>query len=193
MLQSFGHHRQRPRPNDGPVISAIGEIPSVHGVITVGWASANHACVGHQACRESTADVGGGLVDEGRELRLIGGVDEEMAETVVGVHDLDFRKEGIVHIRTVQGDSIEIDVPVNGVCLVGAGKVDSIGVVNHALDGVSLRDCNLERSATAYMFRRLTDLEELQRFVLPDFGVTVRTLSPVLWIAIDPCTRKCGD
>lgn len=112
-----------------------------------------------------------------------------MAETVVGVHDLDFRKEGTVHIRAVQGDSIEVDVPVDGVGLVGAREVDSIGVVGYTLDGILLRDCNLERSATTQMLASLTDLEELQGFIFPDFCVAVRKLSPVLRVTIDSRTR----
>lgn len=129
------------------MIGAVGEVPRVHGVIPVRGASDNHACVGHQARWEGTADVGGGLVDEGCELGLVGGVEEEVAEAVVRVHDLDFGEEGIVHVRAVQRDSVEVDVSVNGVGLFRTSEVDRFCIVGDALDCFLLRDFNLKRSA----------------------------------------------
>lgn len=128
------------------MIGAVGKVPGVDWLIAKCGVGYDHAGIGHQTGWEGTPDVRGGLVDEECKLRLVCGVEEEMAEAVVGMHDLDLGEEVMVHVRTVQGEGVEGDVPINGICLVRACEVAGFGVLIYSLDGCFSGNFNLEQS-----------------------------------------------
>ena len=88
-FQAFGHHGELPRPYHGAVIGVGGPVGRVDGVGPVGGVGDEQADGSHQPGWEGPADVVGGLVDEGGELMVVCGVEEEQAEAVVGVHYFD--------------------------------------------------------------------------------------------------------
>jgi hypothetical protein len=67
------------------VVGVGAEVGGVEGVVAVGGVGDDEGEGREEADGEGGADVGGGLVEEGRELGLVGGVEEEEAEAVVGV------------------------------------------------------------------------------------------------------------
>ena len=61
---------------------------------------------GAQAGWEGTQDVQRRLVEEGGQLGLVGGVEEEVSEAVVGVHDVDSLEFGVA----VERERVKRDV-----------------------------------------------------------------------------------
>jgi hypothetical protein len=71
------------------------------------------------------------LVDEGGELWLVGCVEEEVAEAIVRVHDLNLGEV----VVAFEGECMEDDVGVDGVCFAGAGEVAGLDVGSKTLFG----------------------------------------------------------
>lgn len=68
------------------MVIRVFETPLEIGV-AVGGVRNEEAYFGVQAYRELVQNVGRGLVQEGRELCLVRGVEEVQAEAIIGVHD----------------------------------------------------------------------------------------------------------
>ena len=115
-LKTLGHHGEWPGPNDGAVVRACCPVLRVHGCTAECWVRDEHAGRGHQACWEGAADVGGGVVEVGGELGVVCGVEEEVAEAIVRVHDFYLGKV----VVAVQGEGVEDNVRGDGGGLVGA-------------------------------------------------------------------------
>ena len=130
-LQPPGQHRQLPRPDDGAVISGGRPVGSVDVLEAVSRISDEDADGSQQAGGEGAEDVGGGLVEEGRQLGLVGGVEQEEAEGVVGVHDLDLREV----VVALEGEGVEDDVRVDGGGGVGPGEAAAGDVGGDARSG----------------------------------------------------------
>lgn len=113
------------------MVGACCPVAGVDCVGPEGGVGNEHADRGVETGGECAADVAGGLVDEGGELRLVGGVEEEVAETVVRVHDLDLGEV----VVPVEGEGMEDDVGVDGVCFAGAGEVAGLDVGSKTLFG----------------------------------------------------------
>lgn len=110
-FQAAGQHGELPGPDDGAVVGGGGPIGGVDGLDAVGRVGDEDADGGEQPGGEGAADVGGRLVEEGGELGLVRGVEEEEAEGVVRVHDLDLGQV----VVAVEGQGVEDDVTVDGV------------------------------------------------------------------------------
>lgn len=172
------------------MVGTAGKISGIYRTTPVCWIGNYHSSIRHQPGREGTADVGSGLVDERGQLGLVGGVEEEMAETFVRVHDLYFREERVVHIWAVQREGVVVDIFVDGVSLVGTGEIDCFGVVGYALAGCFLGDVNLNGQLLYNTASQIEYLEKLQGLVLPHLGIAIRKPGPVVPIRINPFSRE---
>ena len=104
-LEAAGHHGELPRPDDGAVVGGVCEVCDEDGFGGEGRVGDDEADRGAQAGGEGAQDVEGGLVEEGRQLGFVGGVEEEVAEAVVCVHDVDGLEVGVaVERKGVEGD-----------------------------------------------------------------------------------------
>lgn len=108
-FEALGHHCELPGPDYRAVVGARCPVAGVDFVGAEGRVGDEHADGSVEAGGECAADVGGGLVDEGGELLLVGCVQEEVAEAVVRVHDLDLREV----IVAIEGEGMEDDVGVD--------------------------------------------------------------------------------
>ena len=105
-FEAASHHGQLPGPDDGAVVGGVCEVLHQDRLGGERWVGHDEADGCAQAGGERTQDVEGGLVQEGGELGLVGGVEEEVSETVVRVHDVD----GLELRVAVQGKRVELYV-----------------------------------------------------------------------------------
>jgi hypothetical protein len=119
------------------------------------------------------------LVDEGGELWLVGCVEEEVAEAIVRVHDLDL---GDV-VVPVEGEGMEDDVGVDGVCSAGAGEVAGLDVGSKTLFGCFGGDGDLHLSVFCRQLRRTVGQ------VVP--GRNGETHLPISWRMCPPSGPSC--
>lgn len=68
-----------------------------------------------------------------------------MAETVIGMHNLDLREEVMVHVRAVQGECVKVDIPVNGIRLVRTREIDGFSIIGYPLNSRFFGYLNLEQ------------------------------------------------
>lgn len=121
------------------MVGACCPILGVDWVAAEGRVGDEHADAGVETSGECAADIVGGLVEEGGELRLVGRVEEEVAEAVVRVHDLDLGEV----VVAVEGEGMEDDVRVDRVCFAGAGEVAVLDVGGNTLFGCFSGDGDL--------------------------------------------------